>query len=444
MIDISTASTVPEGTAPETSVRKRHIGVSDLSVFPIAMSGNVFGWTADEAATDDILDTYVAHGGNFIDTADAYAAGRSETMIGNWMRRRRNRADLVIATKVGKSADNPGLSPRAITRAVDASLGRLGTSHIDLLYLHVDDLTVPFEETLLGVDGLIRSGKVRWFGGSDHTGNRIIEARIACAQLGVAPMVALQKHYNLLHRTEYERDLAQVAATQSLGVMPRFALASGFLAGKYRTKADLVRQRARRRGEPRYLGRRGLRVLSALDGVAADLDASVASVSLAWLLTRANVVAPVVSASRADQVPRPDRPRHPCDSPDTTWPISSARPPERPRRRRLGAAGRAQTSQPNSTSSSTVLRMSANERRRSTPGPVPRTMTAMISTISSSADQNHGATITSCGTNCETSSSRAEEDLEHADDRAGHTSAEAGDAVEDRQCRDDDDEDQEK
>ena len=291
MIEISTA----------TTVRKRHIGVSDLSVFPIAMSGNVFGWTADDAAANAILDTYVAHGGNFIDTADVYAGGRSETMIGNWMRSRRNRTDLVIATKVGKGADNPGLAPRAIARAVDASLERLGTGHIDLLYLHVDDLTVPFEETLLGVDALIRAGKVRWFGGSDHTGNRIIEARIACGQLGVAPMVALQKHYNLMHRSEYEGDLARVAASQSLGVMPRFALASGFLTGKYRGKADVAG--VKRTEATKYLGRKGLRVLAALDGVAADLDASVASVALAWLLTRANVVAPVVSASRADQVP---------------------------------------------------------------------------------------------------------------------------------------------
>ena len=184
---------------------------------------------------------------------------------------------------------------------MDASLQRLGTSHIDLLYLHVDDLTVPFEETLLGVDALIRAGKVRWFGGADHTGNRIIEARIACGQLGVAPMVALQKHYNLMHRTEYEGDLASVAASQSLGVMPRFALASGFLAGKYRSRADVA---GRERSEAtKYLGRRGLRVLAALDSVAADLETSVASVALAWLLTRANVVAPVVSASSADQVP---------------------------------------------------------------------------------------------------------------------------------------------
>ncbi len=290
MIEITTTS----------AVQARHIGVSDLSVFPIAINGSVFGWTADDAAADDILDAFVSAGGNMIDTADSYAGGRSETMIGNWMRRRRNRADVIVATKVGKSADHPGLSPRAITSAVDASLARLGTSHIDLLYLHIDDATVPFEETLLAVDALIRAGKVRWFGGSDHTGNRIIEARIACAQLGVAPMVALQKHYNLLHRTEYEGDLARVAASQSLGVMPRFALASGFLAGSYRTRADLAGERGREAS--RYLGRKGLRVLSVLDTIAAELDSSAASVALAWLLTRANVVAPVVSASHADQV----------------------------------------------------------------------------------------------------------------------------------------------
>jgi aryl-alcohol dehydrogenase-like predicted oxidoreductase len=202
---------------------------------------------------------------------------------------------------VGKGAEHSGLAPLAIRRAVDASLTRLGTSHIDLLYLHVDDLSVPFEETLLAVDALIRSGKVRWFGGADHTGNRIIEARIACGQLGVAPMIALQKHYNLMHRSEYEGELARVAATQSLGVMPRFALASGFLAGRYRSKADIV-GRERGREVASYVGRRGFRVLSALDTVAAELDASVASVALAWLLTRQNVVAPVVSASRAEQV----------------------------------------------------------------------------------------------------------------------------------------------
>jgi aryl-alcohol dehydrogenase-like predicted oxidoreductase len=282
--------------------RPRLIGHSELSVFPIAMGGNVFGWTADDATTNGILDAYVEQGGNFIDTADSYAAGRSETMIGNWMRSRRNRDDIVIATKVGKSADHPGLRARVLTRAVHDSLLRLGVAHIDLLYLHIDDPDVEFEETLLAVDELIRAGKVRYFGGSDHTGNRLIEARIASAQLGVAPMVALQNHYNLMHRREYEGDLAHVAAQQGLGVMPRFALASGFLTGKYRQRSDLPRnERGSQVAE--YLNRRGFRILAVLDAVAAAHGASVASVALAWLLTKPNVVAPVVSASSAEQVP---------------------------------------------------------------------------------------------------------------------------------------------
>ena len=290
--DLTTAVSAP---------RLRTIGSSDLRVFPLALSGNVFGWTADAETSSDILDVYASYGGNFIDTADAYAAGRSEIMIGNWMRDNRNRSDMVVATKVGKSADNPGLSARAITNAVEASLVRLRTSYIDLLYLHIDDETVPFEETLLAVDELIRAGKVRYFGGSDHTGNRLIEARIASAQLGVAPMVALQNQYNLLHRAEYEGGLANVAARQNLGVMPRFALASGFLSGKYRSRADLARNP--RGGEAaRYVNRAGMRVLGVLDNVARAHGVSPATIALAWLLSKPFVVAPVASASRVDQV----------------------------------------------------------------------------------------------------------------------------------------------
>lgn len=293
-------------TVSTSPLRRRTIGSSDLSVFPLAMSGNVFGWTADDSATNDILDAYVAHGGNFVDTADSYAAGRSETMIGNWMRARGNRDRMVIATKVGKSAEHPGLRARVLTRAVEASLERLGVHCIDLLYLHIDDQEVDFEETLLAVDELIRAGKVRYFGGSDHTGNRLIEARIASAQLGVAPMVALQNRYNLVYRREYEGDLAHVAARQGLGVMPRFALASGFLTGKYRQRADLAKEglsKSARGGEvAKLLNRRGLRILASLDSIAAAHGTSVASVALAWLLTKPNVVAPVVSASRPEQV----------------------------------------------------------------------------------------------------------------------------------------------
>jgi len=291
-----TAAIVGEG-APQ----RRRIGHTDLRVFPLAISGNVFGWTAGHSETEGILDAYRALGGNFIDTADSYASGRSELMIGNWMRDRRNRDDMVIATKVGKSADHPGVRARAITAAVADSLRRLRTDRIDLLYLHVDDPEVEFEETLLAVDDLIRRGDVREFGASHHPGTRLMEARIASAQLGVAPMAAVQNHYNLVFRREYESSLARVAAQQGLGVMPRFALAGGFLSGKYRTRADLDR-RDRKGIVARSMSRSGLRVLDALDAVARQHDATVASVALAWLLSKPDVVAPVVSATAADQV----------------------------------------------------------------------------------------------------------------------------------------------
>ena len=279
----------------------RRIGSSSLQVFPVAISGNIFGWTADTSTTDGILDAYFDLGGNFVDTADSYAAGRSEIMIGNWMRDRGNRDEMVVATKVGKSFDNPGLSAGAISRSVDLSLERLQTGWIDLLYLHIDDESVPFEETLLAVDKLIRAGKVRHFGVSDHTGNRLFEARIASAQIGVAPMVALQNQYSLLARTEFEGDLATVADRQGLGVMPRFALASGFLSGKYRSRSDL-RRYVRGADAARYLNRRGLRVLHSLDRISVQTGFSVATIALAWLLAKRNVTAPVVSASHAGQV----------------------------------------------------------------------------------------------------------------------------------------------
>lgn len=279
----------------------RRIGPSALRVFPITLSGNVFGWTADERATTGILDRFVELGGSFIDTADSYAGGRSEIMIGNWMRRRAIRDRLTIATKIGKSPDHPGLSAQAIEAAVDASLRRLQVETIDLLYLHIDDEAVPFDETLAAVDELIRDGRVRYFGGSNHTGDRLIEARIAAGQIGVAPMVAVQNHYNLLHRREYEGSLARVATQLDLGVMPRFALGGGFLTGKYRSRADVERYR-RGAEATRYLNRRGLRILSALDRVAAETGSNVATASLSWLLSRPRVVAPVVSVSEPEQL----------------------------------------------------------------------------------------------------------------------------------------------
>jgi aryl-alcohol dehydrogenase-like predicted oxidoreductase len=206
-----------------------------------------------------------------------------------------------VATKIGKSADNPGLTAGAMTRAVEDSLVRLGTDRIDVLYLHIDDPETSFEETLLSADSLVRSGKIRYFGCADHTANRLIEARVASGQLGVANVVALQNRYNLLEREEYESSLARVAESQSLAVMPRFALASGFLSGKYRTKADIAASDRRDKIAP-YLGRRGLRIIAVLENIATNIGAPIPAVAVAWLLTKPNVVAPVVSASNAKQV----------------------------------------------------------------------------------------------------------------------------------------------
>lgn len=285
----------------EPAPARRFIGSTELRVFPVALSGNVFGWATDAGETPAILDAYRSLGGNFVDTADVYAGGRSEIMIGQWMRESRLRDQMVVATKVGRSPDHPGLSARAVVASVEDSLRRLQTDRIDLLYLHLDDPSVEFDETLLAVDGLIRSGKVRYFGGSDHTGERLFLARIACAHLGVAPMVALQNQYHLLHRSEYEHGLAAVAQQQGLAVMPRFALAGGFLSGKYRSRSDL-RGSASERQLGRYLTRRGSRVVSTLIEVAREQDAAPATIALAWLLTKPLVVAPVVSATRREQV----------------------------------------------------------------------------------------------------------------------------------------------
>ena len=284
-----------------TSPERRAIGGTGLEVFPLAMSGKRFGGVVSDTGASEILDAYAALGGNFLDTADAYGEGRSEQLVGEWMRRRGNRDRMVVSTKVGKSLAHPGLSAPAIASAVDASLRRLGTDHIDLLYLHVDDTEVPFEETLLAVDELIRRGKVRAFGLSDHTGTRLLAARIACALLGVAPMAALQNEYSLVHRSGYEGDLARVADQQGLAVMARFPLAGGFLAGRYRARGDLASTPAAAYIAP-HLSRRGRRVLAAVRHVADEQQAAMATVALAWLLTRQGVVAPVVSVRTADQL----------------------------------------------------------------------------------------------------------------------------------------------
>jgi len=279
---------------------RRRVGDSDLRVFPIALGASVFGWTAPADSSESILNRYHDFGGNFIDTADSYSAGRSEHIIGAWMRRRRNRDDIIVATKIGRHPDNPGLGPVSMVRAVEASLERLQTDRIDLLYFHEDDQGVPLEDSLGTAQWLIESGKVRYLAASNYTAARLVEARILAAT-GYPRFEALELHYSLLHRDDYEGDVQLVAQGQGLGVMPYFTLENGFLSGRYRTKADLHgSNRASRIAK--HLNRRDLRVLHAVDAVAAEQNAPQASVAIAWTLAKKGITAPVVSASRPEQV----------------------------------------------------------------------------------------------------------------------------------------------
>jgi aryl-alcohol dehydrogenase-like predicted oxidoreductase len=287
-------------TRPMPIVAPRRVGESDLTVYPVALGGSAFGWTADEATSHAVLDRFVALGGNLVDTADSYAGGRSELIIGHWMRERGNRDKMVVATKIGRNQDNPGLGSVAMVRAVEASLERLQTDRIDILTFHDDDPQVPLENSLATAEWLIETGKVRAIAATNFRAERLIEARILSAT-GLPKFVAIEPHYNLMHRDEFEGDLRIVAAAQGLGVLPHTALASGFLTGKYRGKVDLGSTvRGARAGE--YLGRKGHRVLVIVERIAQELGCEPGSVALAWLLAKRMVVAPVASATSPEQV----------------------------------------------------------------------------------------------------------------------------------------------
>jgi aryl-alcohol dehydrogenase-like predicted oxidoreductase len=284
------------------------IGGIPLDIFPIALGGNTFGWTSDAAESNAVLDAFVEAGGNFIDTADGYSAwvpgnsgGESETIIGAWLAKR-SRDSIVIGTKVSQHPDFKGLSAANVAAAADASLGRLGTDHIDVYYAHFDDASVPLEETAAAFDALVTAGKVREIALSNYTGARIEEwFRIATAN-GFALPSALQPHYNLVHREPYEAEIAPVVAEHSLAVVPYYGLASGFLTGKYRTKADLTGS-PRAGGSEQYLTEEGLGLIDRLDAIAQDHGTAIASVALAWLRSRPGVVAPIASARTLEQLP---------------------------------------------------------------------------------------------------------------------------------------------
>lgn len=283
--------------------------MSALDVFPLALGGNTFGWTSDEGDSRDVLDAFVAGGGNFIDTADGYSAwvpgnsgGESETIIGGWLAARKNRDRVVIGTKVSQHPEFRGLSAANIAAAADASLGRLGTDHIDLYYAHFDDASTPLAETVGAFDSLVKAGKIRWVGVSNYSADRIRSWFEIARSEGYALPVALQPHYNLVHRGAYEREIAPIAAAEELAVVPYYGLASGFLTGKYKTADDLAGS-ARGRGAGAYLNDGGLGVVKVLEDVAAAHGVTAATVALAWLRGRPAVVAPIASARTPEQLP---------------------------------------------------------------------------------------------------------------------------------------------
>ncbi|GAB3109271.1 aldo/keto reductase [Streptomyces calidiresistens] len=286
--------------------------IGSLSVPPLCLGGNVFGWTADEDESFAVLDAFVEGGGTFIDTADSYTAwvdgnsgGESETIIGRWLARHAGgrRDEVVVATKVGAHPDRRGLAPKNIRAAAEDSLRRLNTDRIDLYYTHFDDESVPVGEIVTALDDLVREGKVREIGASNISPERLAESLEFSAAEGKARYTALQPHYNLVSRETYEGPLSGVAERYGLACVPYFALARGFLTGKYRPGTEAVDSpRAGKAAE--YLGTaRGPRVLAALDRVAAAHGVEPATVALAWLADRPGVAAPIASARHIGQLP---------------------------------------------------------------------------------------------------------------------------------------------
>jgi aryl-alcohol dehydrogenase-like predicted oxidoreductase len=291
-------------------MERRKLGRSELRVSTLALGGNVFGWTADPAASFRILDAFVDVGGNLIDTADVYSGwvpghkgGESETVLGKWFAKTGKRNKVVLATKVGKDMGNgkSGLKAVYIRQAVEDSLERLQTDFIDLYQSHEDDPKTPLAETLGAFNELIHAGKVRAIGASNYTGERFAEALRVSEEQGLARYESLQPHYNLMERTEYETTLESIVLKQQVGVIPYFALAAGFLTGKYRKPED-AQGKARGGLVSKYLNARGLAVLQALDEIAAASDSAPTAVALAWLIARPGITAPIASATSVEQL----------------------------------------------------------------------------------------------------------------------------------------------
>jgi len=286
-------------------VDKRPVGASGINVAPLALGGNVFDWTADEKASFAILDAFVDAGGTMIDTADVYSAwvpghsgGESERAIGRWLKRGGRRNEIVIATKVGFFE---GLAPDKIAAACDSSLERLGVDTIDIYYQHKDDESVPLADSLGAFELLVEAGKIRAIGLSQFTAERLDEAMATSRRFGLTPPSALQPWYNLVERQKFEGDLRDAALRHGLAVFPFYSLANGFLTGKYRSKDDLNKSvRGLRNVE--YLEGKGMRVLHALDEIAAETGAALATVALAWTMAQPAITAPIASATSIPQL----------------------------------------------------------------------------------------------------------------------------------------------
>ena len=280
---------------------------TELSVYPLCLGGNVFGWSADEAQSHDVLDAYTSHGGNFIDTADVYSewkdgnsGGDSEAIIGSWLKKRGNRSDVVIATKVAKLSTRPGLSAANIKAAVDESLKRLQSEYIDIYYAHEDDQNTPLEETLGAFDEIVKSGKVRYIAASNYNSARLKEAIEISKANNFVQYIAIQNHYNLLERKEYESDMAPALKELGLSGIPFFALARGFLSGKYRKGATVESVRAG--GVANYLNDAGYALLEKLDVLAKSHNTSVSAIAIAWLRAQPTISAPIASARTVAQL----------------------------------------------------------------------------------------------------------------------------------------------
>jgi len=283
------------------------LGKTDLQVHHLCLGGNVFGWSATAKESELVLDAYCDAGGNFIDSADRYSewlegnvGGESETIIGDWMKSRGNRAEIIVATKVAKLSTRAGLAAANIAGAAEDSLRRLGTDYIDIYYAHHDDESVPLEESLTAFHELVTSGKVRYIAASNYTAQRLAQALKISRDLGISEYLLLQPHYNAIVRDEYEGALLALAVKEDIAVLPYFALAAGFLTGKYQPGVSVESVRAE--DMPEYMNERGWAILQALTDIAAQHNAPIPATALAWLRAQPGIAAPIASARTPEQL----------------------------------------------------------------------------------------------------------------------------------------------